>query len=107
MAPSGGPLKAVGLQGKSPQGSGSVPFGGRNGATAYDVEFIADHVVSVEPGFEVGLRLPMFPKARDTDRPLHQADTGFQAGVDGAELGQVRRRPGKSHTDHTLAGATP
>ena len=28
---------------------------GREEATAYDVEFIADHVVSVEPGFEVGL----------------------------------------------------
>src|SRR5215208_5050024 len=31
MAPSGGPLKTVGLQGKRPQGPGSVPFGGSNG----------------------------------------------------------------------------
>jgi hypothetical protein len=31
MAPSGGPLKTVGLQGKRLQGPGSVPFGGSNG----------------------------------------------------------------------------
>jgi hypothetical protein len=31
MAPSGGPLKTVGLQGKRQRVRGSVPFGGRNG----------------------------------------------------------------------------
>jgi hypothetical protein len=31
MAPSGGPLKTFGLQGRRPQGPGSVPFGGSNG----------------------------------------------------------------------------
>jgi hypothetical protein len=36
MAPSGGPLKVGGLQGKSPQGPGSVPFGGSNGLVCLD-----------------------------------------------------------------------
>jgi hypothetical protein len=88
MAPSGGPLKTAGLQGKRRRVRGSVPFGGRNGHIWLAAAARSTATTGAWPSPLVPRRLARGPRCGDHGpfaRPLEEAGLqGKSSGVRGS-----------------------